>query len=253
VKPRSLIILILVLGFAALFVRLGFWQISRWHQKQAMNVALRAALEQPPLMLGEHPIPLESARARRVQARGRFDLRRQIVLTARTHEGAPGVEIVTPLLIHGGSVGVLVDRGWLYAADAATAHPEEWPEPGERIVTGIAEPLRRGAGKYPLRVIRSDSASIYAARWLDLDSLSRRLPYAIAPYALRELPGPDVPEKPLRAAPRPLDETMHLSYAIQWFLFATILLVGSAALARTRRGGGRAARPQEDPLLREDL
>ena len=31
---------------------------------------------------------------------------------------------------------------------------------------------------------------------------------------------------------------MHLSYAIQWFLFATIMLGGSAALAGSRRRRG---------------
>jgi cytochrome oxidase assembly protein ShyY1 len=35
---------------------------------------------------------------------------------------------------------------------------------------------------------------------------------------------------------------MHVSYAVQWFLFAAILLGGSAALAWSRRSGGAADR-----------
>ena len=116
--------------------------------------------------------------------------------------------------------------------------PQGYPEPGERTVLGVAESLRRGAGGPPIRILSSASPALYSSRWLDLDSLSKRFPYALAPYVLRQLPGAGVPERPLRRAPRPLDETMHVSYAVQWFLFAAILLVGSAALARSRRRGG---------------
>jgi cytochrome oxidase assembly protein ShyY1 len=45
---------------------------------------------------------------------------------------------------------------------------------------------------------------------------------------------------PLRQAPEPLNESMHLGYAIQWFAIALIFLVGGAALVRTQRA--RAAR-----------
>jgi cytochrome oxidase assembly protein ShyY1 len=46
-----------------------------------------------------------------------------------------------------------------------------------------------------------------------------------------------VPREPIRTEPAPYDETMHLSYAIQWFLFAAILSIGSLFLARARRRG----------------
>jgi cytochrome oxidase assembly protein ShyY1 len=57
---------------------------------------------------------------------------------------------------------------------------------------------------------------------------------------VRELPGPDAAALPLRQAPPPLDESMHLGYAIQWFAIALIFLVGGAALVRSQ--GARAVR-----------
>ena len=239
-KPRSILVLLLVLAGASVCVRLGFWQISRWHEKQSLNAALRGALAAPPLVIRGATPPLDSVRGRRVEARGRFDESRQVLLAGRASEGSPGVDVVTPLLIAGGSGAVLVDRGWLYAPDAATARPQDFPEPGERLVVGVAEPLRRGAGGTPIRLLRADSArptARYSARWLDLDSLAGRFPYPLASYMLRQLPGAGVPAKPFRRAPRPLDEMMHVSYAVQWFLFAAIMLGGSAALARSRRRG----------------
>jgi surfeit locus 1 family protein len=243
VKLGRLVGAVLLLVAAGVCIRLGIWQVSRLHQKQAMNAALREALAAPALTLGAVPAPPDSVRHRRVRARGRFDEKHQLLLVGRGHDGSPGVNVVTPLMLEGGSA-VLVDRGWIYAGDAATARPQEFPEPGVREVVGIADSLSRGRGGAPLRTLEADSVTVWTARWMDFDTLAAHFPYRIAPYSIRQLPGEDVPEHPARSAPKPLDESMHVSYAAQWFLFASILLFGPAVVALSRR---RAARgPQSD-------
>ena len=129
-KLRSVLVVLLVLAAASVCVRLGFWQLSRWHEKRALNRALARALAAPPRELGAKPHPEADVLGLRIEARGRYDESRQVLLGARPHMGEPGVEVVTPLLLEGGSSAVLVNRGWLYAADAATARPQESPEPG---------------------------------------------------------------------------------------------------------------------------
>ncbi|HEY6867580.1 MAG TPA: SURF1 family protein [Candidatus Eisenbacteria bacterium] len=257
-RPAHLLAAALVIGMSALCVRLGFWQISRWHEKQRLNAEMRATLASPVLELGGEPGAYGAVRGHRVAARGRFDESRQILLSLRTHEGSPGVEVVTPLVLAGGRQAVLVDRGWLYASDGATARPQDDREPGGRIVTGVPVELARapggGASSSALRLLARDSLTLWSARTLDPDSLAARFPYALAPWMLRELPGPGVPARPLRSEPRPLDEMMHVSYAVQWFLFASILLGGSAALATSRRrrprgGGEHRATSEADPDL----
>jgi surfeit locus 1 family protein len=247
VRLRFLWISLVVLTAAAVCVRLGFWQISRWHEKRALNAGQRSALARPPLMIRSVSVSLDSSRGRRLEARGHFDESRQILLSGRAHDGAPGVHVVTPLVLSDGGSAVLVDRGWLYAQDAAFARTGDASEPGAQRVLGVGEPLRRGAGGPPLRLLPAEGAALYSARWLDLDSLTSRFPYALAPVVLRQLPGPGVPDKPLRQAPTPANESMHLSYAIQWFLFAAIILGGSAALVWSRRSGavdGTSLKPE---------
>jgi surfeit locus 1 family protein len=232
-RLRNLIAALVVLALSATCVRLGFWQLSRWHEKQAANATLRNALARPPLLLRGR-LPLDSVRGRRIQADGSFDERRHVLLVGRAHQGAPGVHVVTPLLLKGGGGAVLVDRGWLYAADGASARPQDYPEPGERTVLGIAEPIRQGMGATPLRARTADSVTLYAARWLDFDSLSERFPYTLSPYLLRQLPGGGVASQPLRSAPADFDESMHISYAVQWFVFGATLLGGSGAYLWSR-------------------
>jgi surfeit locus 1 family protein len=231
---RSVLVGVVVVALAATCVRLGFWQLSRWHEKQDLNAANLAALTEPPIVIGDAWPHADSLAGRRVEVRGRFEATRQVLLVNRVHAGAPGVHAVTPLRTSGGRM-VLVDRGWLFAADGSTATPVIGADTGARTVVGLAEALR-GRGKSPAwRERATDSLTLWSAVRLDPDSLAARFPEALAPIVIRELPGPGVPDEPRRSMPARLDESMHLSYAVQWFLFATILLGGSLLLAVRRR------------------
>lgn len=234
-KLRHILAAVFVIGMSALCVRLGFWQLSRLREKQALNVALRSALARPPVRVTDPATDARSVGGRRVEITGIYDEDRQFLLSGRAQAGSPGVSVVTPLVFAGGTHAVLVERGWLYSDDAARAHPERFPEPGARRVIGVAEALLAGRGGPPLMAVRSDSATLWSTRWLDYDSLAARLPYALAGFYVKQLPALDLPPMPVRREPVPYDEAMHMGYAMQWFLFATILSVGSLVLARTRR------------------
>ena len=226
--------LLLALVVAAVCVRLGFWQLSRLHEKQALNARLRTALAAPPGDLAAADLALEngedSLRFGRYRAQGTFDETRQFLLMGRVHDGEPGVEVVTPLAPAGGGAAVLVDRGWIPSFDAATAKPEQFPAPGLQQLTALAEPLRRGraAGRAaPWRRIEIDSLEVWSVVHLDADSVAARLPYPVRPYVLRALPEPAAGQAgpaggPARSEVRFYDETVHVSYAGQWFAFAAI-------------------------------
>lgn len=234
-KTSDLIAAVLVIAGSAVCVRLGFWQLSRMEEKRALNESFARSLEAPPIDATRDLPPLAALHGRRVRVRGRFDERHQILLRGREEGGLPGVQVVTPLLPEDGSAAVLVNRGWLPADDAATARPQDFPEPGEHEVVGVVEPLEEGAQGPALRLLSRDGVTLWSAARLDRDSLAARLPYALARFGVLQLPGAAVPPLPRRRAPQPLDDGLHLGYAVQWFAFATILLGGSAGVLWSRR------------------
>jgi len=240
--PRLLLLLV-ALTAGGVCMRLGIWQLSRRVQKQHLNEAIRTALAGAPLELGDSLPRWEQIGHRVVVVRGRFDDRIQVLLGGREHLGQPGVEVVTPLVLDS-SHAVMVDRGWLSAEDPTSAHPERFAEPAPRPVRALAESLPGGVHGALTR-LPGDSAVRYLALHLNRDSLASRLPYALSNVVLHELPGPGVPSQPLRSPPEPLDETMHLSYAVQWFAIAAAIVGGSVALAV--RGMPRPAAPRPLP------
>ena len=94
-KLRGALAAMLVLAGVALCARLGLWQLSRWHQKQALNARLRAAEGMPPLEVAAPP-PYAAVRGRYLQVRGRFDEGHQVVIGGHVREDTPGVEVITP-------------------------------------------------------------------------------------------------------------------------------------------------------------
>jgi surfeit locus 1 family protein len=218
---------------AAGFVRLGVWQLSRLRERRAANRVTIAARAAPPVTITLGSTRTDTLSEHRVAAEGRYDHTHEIIVRGEVLEGAPGVRVVTPLLLADGGPAVLVDRGFLPAPDAVSADMQGTQEPGERTVHGIALPV----GTVPGEPVEHAGRTTW--RRLDLDALRRRLPYAILPIYIEQVPDSSLPPFPRRIEPTPVDEGPHLSYAIQWFLFAG-LAAAFAVLVVGRTGGRRS-------------
>jgi len=143
---------LLVLALAAVFVRLGIWQLDRLEQRRASNAALEQALSAAPLDLNHAPtVPspadLPSFANRYVTATGQYDYDQQLLLKLQSWRGHPGVHLVTPLIIDNCQLAivncqleraVLVDRGWIPDAEASADNLAQFEQPGEVTIAGYA-------------------------------------------------------------------------------------------------------------------
>lgn len=240
---------VVVLLVVALCVRLGFWQLDRRDQKLAHNAAIAERLAAEPVTLLTPPADSTGLVHRAATVQGRYDHERSFVLMGRSYGGAPGVYVFTPLRLAEGAL--LVNRGWVPAADAATVDLGAVSRPWETTVTGVmlAFPDVRDPG--------ADGG--FRERWFRLDgeAIRGQYPYPTAPLYLLDTAGADAmaessaPEAddpaaagllPVPLDPPGLDPGPHLSYAVQWFSFATIFLVGWTVLLVRRASRGSRAR-----------
>lgn len=207
-QRRDLKLAVVAVLVATVCVAAGIWQLNRLQQRRARNAALAERLARPPLEL-RAGFSADSARQRRVVARGVFDFSGERTWPGRSFEGTPGVALITPFRLADGAV-VLVDRGWAPSPDAYHVDHAAFREPDSARIEGLALVPPRGRG--------------------DVD------PSGFLPFII-QLQSPDPPGRglPRRWPPPAFDNGPHLSYAIQWFSFALIALVGTAALIRKGR------------------
>lgn len=223
VRRRDLAGAIFALAVAALFVRLGVWQLNRLAERKVANAAIQAARALAPVELPLHRVEPEALRDRRAQAHGLYDYAHERVWTGRTYDGAPGVALLTPLRLSDGSA-VFVDRGFVPSPDAVHVDEARYREGDSADVTGLALPAPRDRGDVNPAALKDSLPYTTLAIVLQLDDTA-----APHPLGLK------------RWRPPALDGGPHLSYAIQWFSFAAIVVVGVVVLlwktSKTSREG----------------
>jgi surfeit locus 1 family protein len=236
VSRRNLVFLGAALLMAALFARLGVWQLHRLAERRARNALVTARLRAAPVPLGALPRDSTLARYRRVHVAGTFDFAHEVVYVGRIRDGSPGVQLVTPLRPDSAMLGdtlLLVDRGWVYSPDGASVDLARWHEPAHIDATGYVQEFS-AVRAYPAQVPGRPGRM----RWLDPAAASRAIGAPVAGYFV--VLDPDggrgggggavaTPNVPVRIPTPALDEGPHLNYAIQWFSFAVIAVVGALA------------------------
>ena len=253
-RPRWLLSHLFVVVLLVTMVSLGFWQLRRLDEKRDRNALVEARADQPVAPVGELLDPgdddatVDGVRYRSVTATGTYDDTATVAVRNRTQDGFTGAWLVTPLRLESGErVGVI--RGFVgLESDGSVV---DAPAPGGEVtVTGlVADPdgldgtaphdiaplLDTGDGILPA-LVRADESDPPEPNAAD--------PTRPEPASILPVPPPELSEGP------------HLGYAVQWFIFSAIAIVGYPLVLRrvaARRGKEVDDRDELDRELDELL
>jgi surfeit locus 1 family protein len=244
---------LLVIAGAGLCVRLGIWQLDRLEQRRAFNSRVQAQLDQPPLTLSGDALQqdLYHMEYRQVVVRGKYDHSQEIALSNQYWENQWGVHLITPLIISGEQQAILIDRGWIPGAEYQSQDWSKYHEPGEVIVHGV---LRRPLSKAEMGGRTDPTLSPGEAlrktwNFVNIEQLARQISYPLLPAYIQQAPDPAWSGLPYRSQPElELSEGPHMSYALQWFTFAILLVAGYPFFIR-RQERNTLSRRSEQPSL----
>lgn len=238
IARRWLVRILAGLLLVAACVRLGMWQLDRADERDAANALVTANLAADPVpaedVLSTQQIVADDDQWRSVVVRGHWDADHQLLLRLRPVDGQHGVHVITPLVTRAGAV-LLVDRGFVVSSGPDVPEVAAPPRGEVDVTARVRAPeSRRGTGGDPTEG---------TIRYMDVDALAgfvgRDTYRAWGELIAENPPSPDAPE-PI-AAPE-TEAGPHLSYALQWFAFAIVGIVGFVVLIRME---GRAGRPDE--------
>lgn len=231
----------LVVVFAVACSFLSNWQFNRRAEALAKIQSVATNFDQPPVALDDVAgVGAFDAKNewRSVTLSGKFLIDHAVLVRNRPYNGSPGFLQLIPFQLDTGKV-VAVETGWLPTGDDNHA-PKLIPLPAsaETQIVGRLRPseptLNRDAPAKQLGTINVQAliekegltGKVYKNFYVRLAS----------PYSSSEFP---------KILPRPeLDEGNHLSYALQWILFA---LMAVAALVWAIKQEAQARRIKIDP------
>jgi cytochrome oxidase assembly protein ShyY1 len=219
---------------------LSHWQFTR-NEERARTLELVAR------NYDADPVPIEQIldrgytpddEWRPVTLEGRYLTPSQLLVRNRAQGGTSAFEVLVPFALADGRI-VVVDRGWVppgegTVPDAVPAAPE-----GEVTVTvrlRPGEPLPSSGRTAPEGQVPT----------IHLPSVARVAGPATVTdvYGLMVSEDPAPPERPAELTPPTDDPGPHLSYAVQWILFAIMGFIFIAYMIRTEI---RARREEDEP------
>jgi cytochrome oxidase assembly protein ShyY1 len=231
-QPRWLALGFLVLLVLPSFILLSRWQLHRLEERRHFNdlVTTHSAMAPVPVataMAAGAPVGSvgDDQRWLPVTASGRYDAGSTVLVRKRPLDGKNGFWVVTPFVTSTGTV-LVVNRGWVEAAGAATA-TQAVPDPpsGQVTITGRIQPSEDAPSEQP--------GDLPAGQITDLSvPLVAGSATAYPGYVTLETSTP-AESADLTAIPLPdLSDGPHLSYAVQWIFFAAVAVVGFVVLIR---------------------
>ena len=248
-RPRWLAFHLLVVVAIVGMVNLGFWQLRRLDSRQEFNATVEARYDQPPVPLDEL-VPsgatpgddaLDALEWRPVTVSGTYLPDATVLVVNRSQNGRAGQNVAVPLQLADGRI-LLVNRGFVPLATEVPAVPAESVE----LVGRLRASQARSLGQ----LSDPEDGELDEVLRVDIPRLARQLPGEVVPMYVdlaESDPAEPVPYPEPVATPD-LGEGNHLSYAVQWFIFAIAVGVGWVLAVRRSIGTRRAAdRAEQQP------
>jgi len=210
------------------FVLLGLWQLRRHDDRRDFNARLESRLEAPTQSLeglvAEYGEDGEVLDLRRVEVEGRYAVADEVILRNRTHSGRSGHDVLTPLETGDGRA-VMINRGWVPIDVEGPPVIGAEPPPGDVVVYGIVRATQERGSFGP---IDPAGGRLERVSRIDVARLQQQTPQDLYPFSIqldKQNPG-QAQDFPIpQPAPSP-ESGPHMSYAIQWFVFALVVAIG---------------------------
>ncbi|CAN2198369.1 COG3346 Uncharacterized conserved protein [Candidatus Nanopelagicaceae bacterium] len=229
-EPHSLLKSLLALLLIAGCLWAAQWQYHRGIARHDRNAQITSHIDLPVAPLEEILSQPSKYEWQRVSVTGRFDSKRQILLRNHYSEGKYGFEALTAFTANSGE-SFWVDRGWVQAGATATERPELPNTPfGEVTIVGrvrldtslpqgnfFAIPTGTTTGLISEANAQSTNSDSGIKSDFYLDLLSGDL-QELTPAVPAEVPE--------------LTDGPHFAYALQWVIFAGLVMYGRFLIRR---------------------
>lgn len=227
-RPKWLAFHAIVLVGIIVMVNLGFWQLRRLDDRQQFNQTVVERTEQSPVeasavLDGYDP---DADEWTPVRLRGTY-LPDQIVQFNVSQGGRAGENVLTALVLDegddsGGAAGtvVLVNRGFIPLGASVPPPPATVVE-----IAGVVRASQvRGSGG----LTDAETAELTEVRRIDVPLIAATYGGEVAPFYVQLFSAePPVAVGDPEPVARPeLSNGPHLSYAMQWFIFAVCVAIG---------------------------
>ena len=241
----SLLAILLIAGC----LKAALWQYHRGVDRHAANALIIHNIDRPALSVSEfntllqspHPkignaLDLSAEQWRTVSVEGVFDANHEIFLRNRYIDGQYGFGVLTLFRLESGE-NIWIDRGWVKAGKDATTPPQTIPTTSNLVtLEGRLRTFSRTSqirGSFFALPGTSNTQSSQLSQSSQLGKWNAAENINTANFSLDLLRASDPTLTPRFPNELPeLSDGPHMAYALQWLVFALLVLVGRVLIVR---------------------
>jgi len=205
----------------SVFFNLGTWQVNRAQLKEKMQHEIESKRIQPSFTLKASINDINDKIHTKVNAYGHFDNKNEILIDNEIHQGKAGYHVLTPLILEDKQSVIMVNRGWVPLGRSRDILPELTAPSGNIIINGR---ISRHKSKPALILDQEDSIPGKVWPYFDSEKYIKHTGYNLLPVVIlmdAKADGGYARKWPNFNA----NKGMHIGYAIQWYVFAAIVLI----------------------------
>ncbi len=216
IRPRWVALTVILLLFIYLFIRLSNWQFDRYDQRILRNEQTTSALSLAPKNINSASQLSELHQWEKVQLTGTYLNDHSKLIRKQYLGNSLGFWVITPFEIQNGD-NILINRGWIpIGSSASTNQSIPLAPPGNINIEGYLQPFNSSKAQ-------PKDLPIHQVNTIDY----RYFDFKIANDFYLQLAKSSPMDNQVAIIPLPeLSNGPHLSYAIQWILFALLLPIG---------------------------
>jgi surfeit locus 1 family protein len=229
----SSLIFVLIVFMTVIMIYLGFWQLRRANESQAILDRFNEQSIVQATSLSK-ALSLKDKRYRMVKVEGYYDNEHPFLLDNQFHQHQVGYHVISVLKIPGQKQRLLIDRGWVPMQGARRRHlPQILPVENKVTVYGKIHQ----ADKHLLllgNIAEQGNDWPRLIQQINFDYIHQVLGAPVYPFVIQlekgQMHGYVRDWKPVMMSPQ-----RHKVYAVQWFIMAFTLIILSIVLVMTRR------------------
>ncbi|MCY3579683.1 MAG: SURF1 family protein [bacterium] len=237
IRPRWIIFSALVTLVAIACIFLGFWQLGRLEQRRELNTILDTRLSREAVPIEDLIAALQPRQGMavdpddyehtRITAQGRLLDQGRVLVRSQVVDSQAGFHAVYPMDLGDGQA-VLVNVGWIPLSYQPETIEKVYGQSGHIELTGLV----RADQKRPTLGREEPPGYLETVARIDIDRIQQQVDLPLHPFWIQLIEPNDPGRFPIPPDLPEITEGPHLSYAVQWFSFGAIALIGYAALIR---------------------
>lgn len=213
---------VVTLVLTSVFIRLGVWQLERANEKRTFQNQQEVLMKKGNVNINKLSSLQDVFEYQNAEVAGKYLSDKVILLDNKPYNGVHGYHVITPFKVKNTEKYILVNRGWIPMKVRREDLPKVDTSGQQQVISGM---IKYPSSQFKLgEAINENNQWPWRIQWIEIEHIAKQLHVELLPFIiLQEKQENSGFIRDWKIVVSPPEK--NVSYAVQWFSFAIVLLI----------------------------